>query len=111
MKQPKYFKYWTWLSYGLIAISGIPLLLVQFNIILPQPFATLSNKFVSGVGTAMFIMSKLAVKTPIIAQTEAGQAVNVLNIQKMPFTAKTEAKEVSEENPAPPILEDLPNLQ
>lgn len=107
IKQPKYFKYWTWLSYAAMAISGIPYVLVQFNIHLPEPFATLSNKAVTWCAFVMLFMSKLAVKTPVVGQTETGLEVKVTDEKKMPFSAKVEKKEIAEKIPSPEVL-DVP---
>src|SRR6186997_2436264 len=95
INQPKYFKWWTYLSYFLMALCGIPYLLSSLNIVLPEPFATLSSKFLSGVAVMMFWMSKLVVKTPAVGQTTEGQSVQVTSEKEMPYTAKSEAKEIA----------------
>lgn len=108
IKQPKYFKYWTWLSYLLMAICGIPYVLSSLNIELSEPFATLSSKFISGIGVALFWMSKLVVKTPVVGQTTEGQAVQVTSEKDMPFSAKSEAKEVDQTKPPVEVLPSVP---
>lgn len=108
IKQPKYFKYWTWLSMFGMAVSGIPYVLVQFNIILPEPFATFSNKFVSGMSIAMYWMSKLVVRTPQVGKTTEGQAIQVTSEKEMPFTAKSEAAEVAKEKPPLEVIPEVP---
>lgn len=107
IKQPKYFKYWTWLSMVGMVVSGIPYVLTALGITLPEPFATTSNKFISGVSIAMFWMSKLVVKTPQVGKTTEGQAIQVTSEKEMPFTAKSEAAEVEESKPP---LETIPEV-
>ncbi len=108
IKQPKYFKYWTYLSYFGMAICGIPYVLNMLGIHLPEPFSTMSNKFISGVSVALFWMSKLVVKTPQVGQTTEGQAVQVTSEKQLPYTAKTEAAEVAAKEPPPPVLPEVP---
>lgn len=108
IKQPKYFKYWTWLSMVGMAISGIPYLLTWFGVVLPEPLASTSSKFFTGVSVAMFWMSKLVVKTPQVGQTTEGQAVQVTSEKQMPFTAKSEAKEIESKEPPPKVLPSVP---
>ncbi len=108
ISKPEYFKYWTWLSYLVLLVSGVPYLLTQFNITLPEPFATLSNKFFSGVGVAMYIMSQLTVQNPVVGQTEQGHAITVLDTAKMPFTTKTEAIDIKESKPPPEVIPEVP---
>lgn len=109
IKQPKYFKYWSWLSYAGMGVSGVPYLLTWFGVELSEPFATLSNKFVTGVSVAMYWMSKLAVKTAPVAQTETGEAIKITDDKKMPFTSKSEAKDVDKTVPPPPVVPEVPN--
>lgn len=78
IKKPKYFKYWQWVSIALMSICGIPYMLVQFSVSLPDWLQVLSNKFVSGASIAMLIMSQLTVKPPDQPQP--------VNPEKMPFT-------------------------
>lgn len=108
IKQPKYFKYWTWLSVAGMVISGIPYVLTALGIILPEPFASTSSKFISGVSVAMFWMSKLVVKSPQVGKTTEGQAVHVTNEKKMPFTSADEKKDAQEAVPPPPVLPSVP---
>lgn len=112
IKQPKYFKYWTWLSYLLMAICGIPYILQQAHNIwpsfqLPDAIIILSNKFVTGASAAMLLMSKLVVKTPQVGQTTEGQAVQVTSPTQMPFTSKSEAAEIEKKKPP---LETIPEV-
>lgn len=107
IKQPKYFKYWSWLSGAVVVVCGIPYVLVQFNIHLPEPFATLSNKAATAAATVAFVMSMLAVKAPTVGQTEEGSEIKVTNDKKMPFTANAEKKEV--EKAVPPV-QTIPNV-
>lgn len=108
IKQPKYFKYWTYLSYFGMAICGIPFILTSLHIELPEPFATFSSKFISGMAVMMFWMSKLVVKTPVVGATTEGQAVQVTSKGSMPFTSKTEAEDVDKSQPPIEVLPSVP---
>lgn len=108
IKQPKYFKYWTYLSYVLFAISGIPYLVNQFNITLVEPFASMSNKLITGASVIMFWMSKLVVKTPVVGSTTEGQAVQVTSQKDMPFTSRSEAKEIADKIPPIKTIPEVP---
>lgn len=105
--QPQYFKYWTWLGYALTLISGLPYLIVQFHIKLPEPFATMSNKFISGVAIALVVMSKLTIKNPTVGQTKQGEAVKVTSEKTLPFTAKAEKQVVEDTEPQPPVIKEI----
>lgn len=107
IKKPKYFTYWQWATGVTTAICGIPYILVQFNVTLPEPFASLSNKVVTWAAGAAFMMAQLTVSTPTVAQTEAGSAVKVTDKEKMPFTTKVEDKKVDDAVPPPPVA-DVP---
>lgn len=89
-------------------ISGVPYILTWIGVDLPEPFSTLSNKFFTGVGVAMLVMSQLPVKSPPVGQTEEGSAVIVTNEKVMPFTSKSEKESVEEQVPPPPVLPDVP---
>lgn len=108
IKQPKYFKYWTWLSVAGMVISGIPYALTALGITLPEPFASTSSKFISGVSIAMFWMSKLVVKSPPVGQTLQGSEIRVTDEKKMPFTAADEKKDVEETKPPLEVIHEVP---
>lgn len=113
IKQPKYFKYWTWLSMILMVVSGIPYLLQQVHNIwpsfkLPDAIVLLSNKFVSGASLAMLWMSKLVVKSPIVGKTDEGHAIHVTNEEKMPFTTNSEKKDIEKQKPPVQEMPEVP---
>lgn len=106
-KSPKFFKWWQIVS-GIFTIgAGIPYLLVQCNVHLPEPFATMSNKAITFFAAGAWFMSKLTVKSPPIAQTENGEAITVLDKTKLPFTTKSEAKEIEQTVPPPPVISEV----
>jgi hypothetical protein len=110
IKKPKYFIYWQWISGLATMICGIPFLLKNLNIELPDPFDTFSNKLVTWVGFAIFVMGQLTVSAPPVAQTPEGGAVKTIDDKKMPLTAKSEAKKVEEMIPPPPEVDvEKPN--
>lgn len=111
LKKPKYFTYWQMFSGALGAISGIPYLLVQLNINLPEPFATLSNKVVTWVAGTMWLMAQLTVTAPTVGQTTEGSTVKVMDDKDMPFSYKSEGNKVEETAPPPPVLEGVPEAK
>jgi len=108
MKSPKFFKIWQLISTLTMIISGVPYILTALGVHLPEPFSTLSNKVVTFCGATALLMSSLTVKTDPVAQTEEGKAITVLPTDKLPFTKKTEAKEVQDKVPPPPVIPEVP---
>lgn len=106
-KSPKFFKVWQILWGGLLFLSGIPYTLAQFNITLPPPIDFLSSKFVAAMSFGAWLMSQFAIKTTPVAQTTEGSAVTILDKDKLPYTSKTESKEVQEQVPQPPVVSNL----
>jgi hypothetical protein len=113
LKSPKFFKIWSWFWGAVMFISGIPYLLTQFGVVLPEPFASLSNKVAATAGLIGLFMSSMTVKTAPVAQTEEGKAITVLPTGKLPFTEKSEAQEVEATKPPPPVIptEEIPNRE
>lgn len=105
-KSPKFFKLWQIVYGGLILLTGVPYTLTQFGVSLPEPINTMSNKAVAFFAAGAWLMSRLTVKSTPVAQTEEGKAITLLDSKKLPFTTKTEAKEIEETIPQPPIIDD-----
>lgn len=117
MESPKFFTILNRLASLIILIPGLPYTLRQIENILfefgvvytfPDILTVLSNKLAIGIGLGLKLGSWLTVKTTPVAQTEAGQAITVLEKSKMPFTTKSEAKEVEEIFPPPPVVPEVP---
>lgn len=106
-KSPRFFKWWQIISGSFAVLSGIPYLLVQFNVNLPEPFATMSNKAITFFAAGAWFMSKLTIKSPPVGQTKSGEAVTVLDKSKLPFTTKSEAKDVEQTVPPPPVITNV----
>lgn len=112
MKSPAFHKRVGMISNILMLLSGLPYLIEQteqmFNWTAPEFLNVLSNKFSFGIGVGLKIAAKLAVKSSIVAQTEEGKAVMVTDEKKLPFTTKSEAKEVEALVPPPIVVTDVP---
>jgi type II secretory pathway component PulC len=113
MKSPTFFKIWQIISTITMVLAGVPYILTALGIHLPEPFSTMSNKIVTFCAATALFMSSLTVKTQPVAQTEEGKAVTVLPTNKLPFTQNTEAQEVKDAMPPPPVAnvpepEDIP---
>jgi len=117
MKQPRFFVILDRIASLVILIPGIPYALKQIEEALlqfgvhytfPIILTVLSNKFAVGMGMGLKLGSWLTVKTQPVGQTEEGKAITVLETSKMPFTSKSEAKDVDEQKPPPPILPEVP---
>lgn len=112
MKSPAFLKKVGMISNVLMLLSGLPYLIEQteemFNWTAPEFLTVLSNKLSFGIGIGLKIAASLAVKTPIVAQTEEGKAITVSNENKLPFTTKADAKEVAETVPQPPVVTEVP---
>lgn len=112
MKQPKYFLYLS--RFGDIAtmLSGLPYVLVQiesrFGVHFPDFLTVLSNKLALGIGLGFSIASRLTVKSTVVAQTTEGSAVTVMDKTNMPFTEKSEAKDIEKAVPPPPVVSEVP---
>lgn len=111
MKSPKFFQKLGLISNILMLLSGIPYAIHQAELIFhftsPEWLIFFSNKLVIGIGIGLKIASKLTIKTTPVAQTEEGEAVTVLDKTKLPFTTKTEAKEVEQTVPPPPVIPEV----
>jgi len=102
-KSPKFFKWWQIISGVFTFFTGVPWILEQFNINLPPPFDVMANKAIAFFSAGALFMAQFPVKATTVAQTEEGKAVTVLNTTNLPFTQKSEAKDVKETQPPPPI--------
>lgn len=112
MKRPKFFRNLGRMGDIAIMLTGLPYLLVQvedlFGITMPAALTALSNKLVFGIGLGVKLASHLTVKSTHVAQTIEGQAVSVLDTSKLPFTEKSEAKEVKDSVPPLPVDPTVP---
>lgn len=109
IRKPFYFIVWQRIGAIMMAISGIPYVLKQFDIVLSEPFSSMSNKVVSWVGLGLFIWSQLTVSTPPVAQTQDGEPIKVTDPKQMPLTSKAEQKDMKETKPPPPVSDDVPS--
>jgi hypothetical protein len=107
-KSPKFFKWWQRISLGLTLVSGVPWVLKSFNIDLPPTIEPLASKFFTGVGAGLFLMSQMPVQNHPVGQTTVGKPIVVIDEKKLPFSAKVEEKEVQEQVPQPPVMENVP---
>lgn len=67
-KQPNLFKWVTTISAILTFITGVPELLMEFGIALPEWALPFSNKVIAVASLAVSIISKLTVATPVATE-------------------------------------------
>lgn len=112
MKRPKFFRNVGRIGDVLVLLTGLPYLIEQtellFHFTAPGIVEVLSNKLVSGIGVGLKIASWLTVHTQPVAQTEEGKGLKVVDEQKMPYTAKADAKEMESTKPPPPVAPEVP---
>lgn len=119
MKRPRFFTILDRIASLVVLIPGIPYFLRQVEQILlndfhihytfPEILTVLSNKFAMGIGLGLKLGSWLTVKQQPVAQTESGEAITVLEKSKMPFTVKSEAKDIASAVPPPPVVPEVPD--
>ena len=97
-KSPKFYKIWQLISSALLLISGVPYLLVQLGIVLPEPFATLASKAVTFAAAAALFMSMLSTQSKTVAVTNEGDLLKKTDEIKLPFTAQSEIKQANKED-------------
>lgn len=96
-KSPKFFLIWQWIAGFVAAISGLPLLLHELNIDLPDPFQALTDKTVAYCALAALFMSKLSVRGNIEeVNSETGKVLKS-NPDKLPFTERADQKQLLKE--------------
>lgn len=104
-KSPKFFTWWQRISGAFTLLSGIPWVLEQFKVTLPPPFDIMANKAIAFFAAGAWFMAQFPVKSTVVAQTNEGQAVTVLDKTNLPFTEKSEAKDVAETKPPPDVVD------
>jgi len=67
-KSPKFFVIIKVIALIVSLISGVPALLEQAGVVLPEPFATLASKVVSISGVVAIVVAQLTVADPAAAQ-------------------------------------------
>jgi hypothetical protein len=106
-KSPKFFKIFQLLAAGLTFAGYIPSMLQRwFGIVVPGPTITFCED-VAKYAAGFFAAALLPVAQKPVAQTKEGEAIKVTDEEKMPFTAKAEAKVMEEAVPPPPV-KDVP---
>jgi hypothetical protein len=107
-KSPKFFQRFQIIFSALTAIAGIPPLLVQFNVHLPDAMNQPFMKVVAISSAIALFMSMLPVQNKIVGVDEAGAPLLKTNEEKLPFTAKHEAAKI-EDKPMPVLTPDSAN--
>lgn len=91
-KSPKFFKVINVISLVTTILTGLPGLLQQFNVTLPDWASVLQNKVVAIASLVAFIISKLPVESTPVAVTEQGDILKQTDQKALPFTAASEQK-------------------
>lgn len=107
-KSPMFFKVLQVLGASLTFAGYIPSMLQQwFNVEVTGNVINVCET-VAHYATGFFASSMLAVKSPVVGQTEQGSIVKVTDEKAMPFTAKSEQKAAAKEIPPPETLSNVP---
>lgn len=107
-KSPKFFKWWQIISGIFATLTGVPWVLEQFNVNLPPPFDVMANKAIAFFSAGALFMAQFPVKPTVVAQTSEGNAVTVMDKTNMPFTEKSEAKDIAATKPPPEVIAEIP---
>lgn len=91
-KSPMFFRIWQWASGILLVMTGIPELLEQLGVALPEPFSTMAIKAVAWASAGMYFMSLFPTQSNVVAATEQGDLLKQTDSTKLPFTAKSEER-------------------
>jgi len=91
-KSPKYFRIWGYISMTAALVTGLPGLLQELGINLPDWAAVLQNKVIGWASTIAFLIAKLTVQSTPVAMTPGGEVLKKTNEEKLPFTAANEQK-------------------
>jgi len=109
-KSPKVFKVLQVFAASLTFAGYMPSMLQRwFNVEVPGHIITMCED-VSKYAAGFFAAALLPVKSPLVAQTETGEPVNVTDEKKLPYTAKTEEKIIKDAVPPVPIV-DMPDTE
>lgn len=92
-KNPKFFNILAWIAAIAWIITGLPGLLEEVGITIPEQWNDLKSKIVSSAGVVVVIMANLAVQRPVITTTQTGSNTVRTDPKKLPFTAAAEKKE------------------
>ena len=107
-KSPKFFKIWKIILGVPVLVIALPNALQILNINLPQVFNDHVQDIVGWATTAAFLMSFLPTDSKVVAVDQDGTALKQTDVDKLPFTAKQEQKEVKKETAntfTPPLPE------
>ncbi len=106
-KSPAFFKILQLIGASLTFAGYFPSMLqVWFGVEVPGKMIGIFET-VAHYATGFWASSALAVKAPIVGQTEQGAEVRVTDQRKMPLTAKAEQKEIAKIIPPPDVLEEV----
>lgn len=103
VKSPKFFKIWTWISSGLILITGIPafISMLPVGITIPDIFNQGVTVAVRYAGIGVLLMSLLTTQSKPVGVTEAGTVIKATDDKKLPFTAAAEQKSAEKHEVTP----------
>lgn len=93
-KSPLFFKIWMIVSGVLVVITGLPDILSQVHVVLPEIFSKDINTAVAWASRGAFIMAWLTTADQPTAVNENGEILKTTST-KLPFTAAAEIKKVT----------------
>ena len=103
-KSPKFFKVIQFVSGLSAAVTGLPGLLQELNVNLPDWAEVLQNKSVAWASATSLFISMLTVKSTPVSKTEEGEILKKTDEKKLPFTANSEQKEAAKKEELPTSL-------
>lgn len=106
-KSPMFFKVLQVLGASLTFAGYVPSMLQQWFGVVVSPGIIHVCESVAKYSAGFFASSMLAAKPTVVGQTETGIEVKVTNETKMPFTAKSEAKDIAKTIPPPDVIPEV----
>lgn len=108
-KSPLFFRIIYYISAGAALVTGLPGLLQELNVDLPEWMDVIQNKIIAIASSTAFVIAKLTTQSTAVAVTPSGEVLKKTNEEKLPFTAATEQKaaEKADNLPTSKVAEDL----
>lgn len=103
-KSPKFFKVIQFVSGLAAAVTGLPGLLQELSVDIPDWAEILQNKSVAWASATSLFISMLTVQSKPVSKSEDGDILKRTDEKKLPFTANSEQKAAAKEEPLPTSL-------
>lgn len=91
-KSPMFFRVISYVSAACALVTGIPKLCEELGINLPAWAEIAQSKTISIAAAVSFVISKLTTQSTPVGVSREGDMLKKTNVEKLPFTAKSEEK-------------------